>query len=492
MQLKGSEKQFPAAADSNGAAEAKEQHKNKDRSEKMGTMPVGKLIFIMSMPAMISMFVQALYNVVDSICVSSISGVAGAKALDAVSIAFPFQMLYMAFALGIAVGSNSLIARHLGEGDKYSASKVASTGLVVALLHCAGFMILGATVVRPVASLFSDDEETISMVVSYLSVCMIFSLGMYVEIFLNKVNQAMSRMTIPMIAQLIGAVTNIVLDPVFIFLFDMGVTGAAVATVIGQFAAMVFTIITFVTRSSEVAVSPKYVRMKGKTILSIYKIGLPTIILNAVSSFTIMLMEAILRIFDSVFGISILGVYFKVQSFVFMPCFGLNQGLLPIMAYNYGANKKERFVKAYKIGITVALGIMAAGLIIFQAFSLYILSAFRSIAANGDMMAEAVYAFRAVSCSFLFAAVCIITITMFQSVGRGVSSMMMSILRQIGFLLPAAYLLCTFSGASHIWWAFPIAELLVSAIFFPIAVKTIRKVFEDKSALQTKENPDAA
>ncbi|MBQ9482022.1 MAG: MATE family efflux transporter [Clostridia bacterium] len=452
----------------------------KNRSEKMGVMPMGKLIITMSLPAMISMLVQALYNVVDSMFVSAIGGTAAERALDAVSIAFPFQLLYMAFALGIAVGSNSLIARHLGEGDRYSASKVASTGLVVSLAHCAVFMILGATAIRPVARLFTGDEETVDMVVSYLSVCMIFSFGMYVEVFVNKVNQAMSRMTIPMVSQLIGAITNIILDPVFIFAFKMGVTGAAVATVIGQIFAMIFTVITFAVKKSEVSISPKFVRMKGRTIVNIYKIGLPTIILNAIGSFTIMAMNGILRYFRSKYGITILGVYFKVQSFVFMPCFGLNQGILPILAYNYGANKKDRFYKAFRIALTVATVIMAVGFTLFQTVSRYILSVFGSISANEEMLEKAVSAFRIISVSFLPAGLSVITITMFQSIGKGVSSMFMSVLRQVGVLLPAAFLLSLLAGVDLIWWSYPIAEIVVIVIFFPLALKTIKKVFYEK------------
>ena len=464
----------------------------KNRSEKMGVMPMGKLIITMSLPAMISMLVQALYNVVDSMFVSAIGGTAAERALDAVSIAFPFQLLYMAFALGIAVGSNSLIARHLGEGDRYSASKVASTGLVVSLAHCAVFMILGATAIRPVARLFTGDEETVDMVVSYLSVCMIFSFGMYVEVFVNKVNQAMSRMTIPMVSQLIGAITNIILDPVFIFAFKMGVTGAAVATVIGQIFAMIFTVITFAVKKSEVSISPKFVRMKGRTIVNIYKIGLPTIILNAIGSFTIMAMNGILRYFRSKYGITILGVYFKVQSFVFMPCFGLNQGILPILAYNYGANKKDRFYKAFRIALTVATVIMAVGFTLFQTVSRYILSVFGSISANEEMLEKAVSAFRIISVSFLPAGLSVITITMFQSIGKGVSSMFMSVLRQVGVLLPAAFLLSLLAGVDLIWWSYPIAEIVVIVIFFPLALKTIKKVFYEKERAVNTEAVNAA
>lgn len=461
---------------------AREQTTRKITSEKMGVMPVGKLIFTMSLPAMISMLVQALYNVVDSMFVSAIPGEEGAKALAAVSIAFPFQMLIMAFALGIAVGSGSLISRHLGEGDEYAASKVASTGLIVSLLHCAGFMVLGLTVVRPLAGLFTSDAETIDMVVAYLSVCAVLSAGMYVEIFVNKANQAMSRMIIPMISQLIGAVTNIILDPVCIFFLGLGVRGAAIATVTGQIVAMIFTLIAFTVQKPEISISLKFVRMKGRTIASIYKIGLPTIILNAVSSFTIMALNAVFNAFDSPDNVTILGVYFKVQSFVFMPCFGLNQGILPILAYNYGAVKKDRFVKAYTIALITALTIMVVGLLLFQTTSPLILSAFRSVSENAALLKKTVKAFRIISISFLPAALGIITITAYQSIGRGISSMLMSILRQVGFLLPVALLLCFTAGVDHVWWAYPVAEVAVIAVFFPLAIKTINAVFEQKSA----------
>ncbi len=447
----------------------------------MGTMPIGKLIAVMSLPAMISMLVQALYNVVDSMFVSAIGGTEGANALEAVSIAFPLQTLYMAFAIGVAVGSNSLIARALGEKDRRTASKVASTGLVVSLVHCAIFMILGATVTRPVARLFADGNTQVEdMVVEYMSVCLIFSAGMFVEVFINKVNQAMSRMVVPMISQLIGAITNIILDPIFIFTLGLGVKGAAIATVIGQFAAMIFTVVAFAVKKSEVSIGFKYIRIKGSTLLDIYRIGLPTIILNAVSSFTVMAMNIIFGLFNSEYGVTILGTYFKVQSFIFMPCFGLNQGILPIMAYNYGANDKKRFVKTYKLALIIALCIMAVGVIIFQTLSGVILGAFKSIAENEVMFNECKTAFRIISVCFLPAGLSIITITMFQSVGYGVNSMLMSILRQLVILLPAAVLLCATAGVAHIWWAYPIAEFAVIAVFFPIGLNVIKKVFERK------------
>ncbi len=470
------------------------RQKTAENAKKMGVMPVGKLIFRMSAPAMISMLVQALYNVVDSIFVSAIGGVTGAKALDAMSYAFPLQMLYMAFALGIGVGSNSLISRYLGEGDRYSANKVAITGLVVSLFHCAVFMIIGATLMGPVAGLFTSDAQTAAMVAEYMSICLIFSGGCFAEIFINKVNQSMSKMTVPMISQLIGAIVNIILDPVFILKFGMGVKGAAIATVIGQWCALIFTAITFFVRKSDVALNFKYLRLKGRTIASIYRIGLPTIILNAVSSFTIMLMYEIFNRFEGAGNgsVTILGVYFKVQSFVFMPCFGLNQGILPILAYNYGANKKPRFVRAYATAVTVALIIMAAGLAVFQFGSGLILGLFRSIAENPDLLAKAIRAFRIISVCFIPAGLSVITITMFQSIGYGFSSMLMSVLRQLVILLPVAYLLCRFASAAYVWWAYPIAEVAVIAVFLPIALATIKKVFIKKDlALRQTETAAA-
>ncbi|MBQ9709682.1 MAG: MATE family efflux transporter [Clostridia bacterium] len=469
----------------------KTPQKTKDKSEKMGTMPIGKLLFTMSVPAMISMLVQALYNIVDSVYVAQIPGF-GAAPTDAVSIAFPFQMLVMAFALGIGVGGNSLIARYLGQGDKYSASKVASTGLVISIAHCLVFVVLGLTVVRPLAGLFTKSEQTVNMTVEYLSVCSVLSIFMYVEIYLNKVNQAMGRMIVPMIAQLIGAITNIILDPIFIFNMGMGVKGAAVATVIGQANSMVFTVIMFFAMKSEAAISPKYVRIKGKTLASIYKIGFPTIILNAVSSFTVMIMNFLFKLFDYAIGTTILGVYFKVQSFVFMPCFGLNQGLLPVLAYNYGANKKDRFMKAFKVALITAVSIMTVGLILFQTLSGTILSVFPHAFGTPEMKMQAVTAFRIISISFIPAAFCIITITMFQSIGYGFNSMLMSILRQLVILLPVAIFICLVFKAGYIWWAYPIAEIAVVAVFIPIAFKTISKVFAIKATISQQENVNAA
>lgn len=457
------------------------------KSEKMGKMPVGRLILTMSLPAIFSMLVQALYNIVDSIYVAQITGF-GTAPTDAVSIAFPFQMLLMAFAIGIGVGGNSLIARHLGRRDNYSASKVASTGMVVSIAHCAVFVILGFTAIRPIVGLFTSDSVTADMSTEYLSVCMIFSIFMYVEIFINKVNQAMSKMTIPMISQLIGAITNIILDPIFIFSFGLGVKGAAIATVIGQCVACIFTVITFAVKKSEVSISPKYVRLKGHTILDIYKIGLPTIILNAVGSFTTMAMNFIMKSFNFESGITILGVYFKVQSFVFMPCFGLNQGLLPILAYNYGANKKDRFVKAYRIAITVALCIMAVGFTLFMTLSGGIISIFKNVAEIPALKEAAVSAFRVFSISFIPAGFCIITITMFQSVGHGIKSMLMSMLRQLVFLIPIALFITAVINPQYIWWAYPIAEVLVASIFMPIAFSTVKKVFARRQKKEEAAN----
>lgn len=449
-----------------------------NKSDKMGTMPVGKLILTMSLPAIASMLVQALYNVVDSIFVSNIEFY-GDAAASALSIAFPFQMLFMAFSLGIGVGVNSLVSKNLGAGERERANAISSTGLLLTVLNAAIFLVLGFTMAETVAKWFTSDETVIEFTTVYIKITVGLSVFSFIEVFVNKLNQAQSNMIIPMFTQLIGAITNIILDPIFIFgLFGieaMGVKGAAVATVIGQAVAMAFCIITFIAQKQEIKINLKDVfKPKLKTIGEIYAIGIPTIILNAVSSFTIIVMNLIL----SASGIIILGYYFKLQSFVFMPIFGMNQGVLPILAYNYGRQSKVRFVSGYKIALISAFAIMVAGLLIFQLLSPYFLQMFGNLREDASLMKECVNAFRMISWCFLPAAIGIITTTMFQAIGRGVTSMIMSLLRQVALLLPIAYALKALFSESYLWLCYPISEVIVVLIFFPIAVKIINKIFK--------------
>lgn len=453
--------------------------KYSSQSEKMGKAPVGRLLITMSLPAIFSMLVQALYNIVDSMYVSGIGGVEGEKSLDAVSIAFPFQMLSMAFAFGVAIGTGALISRKLGEGDPSAAKKLASTGLVLAVINCLFFVLLGALVPRYIGEKFADDPVTALYVKRYLSVAYLFSIGMYIEIFINKILQAANNMLVPMFSQIIGAVTNIILDYIFIFVFCWGVLGAAYATVIGQGAACVFSLIMFFAKKREVGFDFKKFRLKWQVVGMIYRIGLPSIVLNSISSFTTLIMNVFLR--STEYGISILGVYFKLNSFVFMPIFGLNQGLMPLLAYNYGANEKERFVKAFRMGMIFAFAVVSVGFVIFQTMPQVILKMYKSIYENPAALQAAEQALRKISLCFIPAGFSIVTITMYQSVGHGVKAMLMSVFRQLVFLLPFALIVYMFFDMNYIWYAYPFAELIVAVVFVPLGIKTVKTVFESKN-----------
>ncbi len=447
------------------------------KSAKMGTMSIGKLLFKMSIPAMFSMLIQSLYNVVDSIFVSQFSD----KAFEAVSTAFPIQTLMVGFAIGIGVGSNATIARFLGEKRHKEANKTAANGLFLAVLVYAFFLILSLFMIPPFLKMFSNDSETIQLGVDYLSIVMGFSVAFFIEIFLSRVLQATGNMIIPMISQIIGAVVNIILDPIFIFgylgLPAMGTKGAAIATVIGQFCSMAFCALVFFTKKHDVSISLKnFFTPKWKYLSQIIRIGLPSAVMNIIGSFTTTTMNAIIKN-HSPYAISILGAYFKLQSFIFMPVFGLSQGTMPILGYNYGANNKQRFMKTVKLAILSAFCIMTVGLLIFQIFPGTLLQMFN---AKGEFLTQGISALRTISWCFIPAAFGIILTTMFQSIGRGFTSMMVSVLRQLGFILPVALLLSSLFGIDGVWFAYPIAEISVVVIFIPLAIHAVRKVFLKK------------
>ncbi len=454
------------------------------RSRKMRTTPVGKLLFRMSMPAIMSMLVQALYNVVDSIFISWDS----AKGLDALGIAFPLQTLIVAFAVGIGVGANAQIAKKLGEGRNDEASATARNALFMAATAALVFVALAFTVSRPFMSLFSSDAQTIDMGTQYLTIVMGLSFGTFLEITLSKTLQATGNMIVPMVSQLIGAVTNIVLDPVFIFAFDMGVAGAAIATVIGQICSFIFVTTVFITRKQDVSLRFRGFRPQWRYIKAIFIIGLPTIVMNSVSSFTTMAMNAIVRPLSENAIRILSSVYFKLQSFVFMPVFGLTQGALPILSYNYGSDDDKRYKRAAKLTVMVALCIMAVGTVLFQTCTPLLLKIFN---ASGTFMSEGIYALRIISISFVFAAFGITVTTIFQSLGRGVSSLIMSLMRQVVLLLPFALLLASVSGIWGVWFCYPISEFIVCAVFTPLSVRAIGKSFmakrSDKPAAATDE-----
>ena len=443
------------------------------KSEKMGTTPIGRLLASMSLPAMLSMLVQSLYNVVDSYFVSKL----GEEAFTAVSIAFPMQMLTLAFAIGIGIGANSLIARRLGEGKVDEATVTARTGLFLAIVNALIFVVVGLLASGPFISLFSDNPKVLSMGTTYLTIVTAASAGMFIEIIHSKTLQATGNMLIPMISQLIGAITNIILNPILIFgMFgfpEMGIAGSATATVIGQLTAMCYVMTMFRLKSHDIHLTLRGLKIKKENVLNIYKVGAPSIVMNAIGSVTTTGLNAILMSFSET-AIAVLGIYFKLQSFIFMPVFGLTQGAMPIMAYNFGANKKKRFYQTFYLSLTVSIIIMALGLLLFHIVPGNLLAVF------GQKSEIGVYALKTISLCFLPAAFGIIITTMFQAVGHGMKSLVMSLLRQLAFLLPGAYLFGKFFGLNGVWYCYPFAELICVLIFTPIAFKVIREEFINK------------
>lgn len=449
-------------------------------AEKMGTMPVGRLLASMALPAMCSMLVQSLYNIVDSIFVARISE----DALTAVSLAFPMQMLILSFSLGASVGANSLIARRLGEGRQQEASAAASNGFFLAAMNYLLFLIGGLLLARPFIGLFSDDPAMVAMGSQYLSIVMVFSFGMHIAGMGEKVLQATGNMIIPMVTQLIGAVLNIILDPIMIFgLFGfpaLGIAGAAIATVAGQIVSAAYVVVMLSVRRHAVHIQLRGFRPDRNAIRDILKVGVPTGVMNAIGSVTTTGMNKILMSYSST-AVAVIGAYFKLQSFIFMPVFGLTQGLMPILGYNFGANNRQRFMKALKLAFAAALCIMTAGTLLFNLVPDKLLMLFE---AGEEMQRIGQAALSTISYCFIGAAFGIIISTMFQAMGHGFKSLLMSLLRQLALILPVAWLLGRIGGLSAIWFAYPIAEYICLAVFTPVGLCVVRKEFEKKALLQ--------
>lgn len=440
-------------------------------------MPVHKLLFKMSLPAIVSMLIQSCYNIVDSIFVAMVSE----NALEAVTIAFPMQMLIIAFAAGLGVGANAVISRKLGERKPEEANLAAQTGFFLTLITAAVFVIIGFFAVKPFISSFTSNPDTMSMGISYLSIVLIFSSGAFIDIYNGKVFQSTGNMKIPMLTQISGAVVNIILDPLMIFgigIFpEMGVRGAAIATVCGQFFAMIMGVLIMAFTKQEVkSFFTRKFALKKQIIWEILKISVPTIILKSINSITVTILNTIIKGYE--YAITVLGVFFKLQSFVNMPVFGLTQGALPILAYNYGAADKKRFSQTFKLTIISAFCIMLLGFIVFQSLPRQLMLMF---GAEGGLMAMGINALRILSISFLFASVTITVTMAFQSLGNGFAALMLSLLRQIILLLPLSLLMLKLLGIMGIWWAHPIAECIIAAIFLPLMIKTINKKFNSLS-----------
>lgn len=440
------------------------------QENKMGVMPIDKLIISMSLPIMISMLVQALYNIIDSIFVAMINE----NALTAVSMAFPIQNLMIAVGVGTAVGVNALLARSLGEKDFNKVNKVAENAVFLILLSYLVFLIIGLFFAEPFFRSQTDIEEIILYGKEYLTVCCCLSFGIFTQVMFERMLQATGKTIYTMFTQGIGAIINIILDPILIFglfgLPQMGVTGAAVATVIGQIVAGILAVTFNHLKNHEVQIQLKGFRPSGSIIRQIYGIAVPSIVMQAIGSVMNYGMNRILMSFTST-ATAVFGVYFKLQSFVFMPVFGLNSGVIPILAYNYGAGNKERVTKTLKHTVAYAMSIMLVGLILFHVIPGPLLTLFN---ASETMMAIGIPALRIISLSFILAGFCIACSSVFQAFGKATYSMLVSIARQLLVLLPVAFALAQFGNVNLVWWAFPIAELM-SFVMTIIFLQRIQK-----------------
>lgn len=452
------------------------------KENKMGVMPVDKLLISMSFPMMMSMLVQALYNIVDSIFVSRINE----DALTAVSLAFPLQSLMVAIGVGTGVGVNALLSRSLGEREFEKVNKVAANGIFLSFLSYLLFLVIGLVAVNPFYVSQTKDAEILLYGKEYMTVVCCCSFGMYGQFIFERLLQSTGKTVYSMLTQLAGAVINIILDPILIFgLFGlpaMGVTGAAVATVIGQVCAGLLALYINKKKNTEVKISFRGFRPDKEIIKNIYKVGFPSIVMQSIGSVMTYGLNRILLVFTST-AAAVFGVYFKLQSFVFMPVFGLNNGMVPIVAFNYGARNKERVVKAIKLSIYYAEAIMAVGFLIFQILPKQLFMLFD---ASDVMLSLGVPCLRIISISFLFAGFCIICGSAFQALGNGVYSMVVSIARQLFVLLPVAYLLSMLGNVNFVWWSFPIAEIIsvTLSVYFLIRInkKLISRIGEERSA----------
>lgn len=443
---------------------------NQPAENKMGTMPINRLLLSMSLPMVISMLVQAMYNIIDSVFVAQI----GEEALTAVSLAFPVQNLMIAVSVGTCVGVNALLSRSLGEKNQTAADNAAVNGIFLAFVSYLAFAAFGIFGAHSFFATQTDNPLIIEYGTQYLSICCIFCFGLFLEMMLERIMQSTGRTIYNMLTQGAGAIINIILDPIMIFgLFGfpaLGIRGAAIATVTGQIIAMILSAFFNKTKNPDVIIRLRGFRPHKKTIAVIYEVGIPSIIMQSIASVMTFGMNKILIMFSET-AVSVFGIYFKLQSFIFMPVFGLNNGMIPIIAYNYGARNKKRIMDTAKLSICVAVGIMMIGLIIFQTLPVQLLKMFN---ASPYMLEIGTPALRLISISFLFAGYCIIVGSVFQALGNGVYSLIVSVARQLVCILPLAYLFARSLGLNSVWYAFPLAEI-IAAILSTILFRQIYK-----------------
>lgn len=456
--------------------EGKGQMEQSERSKLLGTMPMGKLVPRISLPIMFSMIVQALYNIVDSIFVAKFHE----KALTAVSLAFPLQVLSVAVGVGIGVGMNSLISRKLGEHRHEEALRAANNGLFLLLMGFVPFLIIGLTAVGPFYRLFTQDEEIFRYGMEYLPIVMTYSAGFFLMIGMERMLQATGNTMFSMATQLTGAVVNIILDPILIFGYlgfpAMGAAGAAIATVVGQFAGFGLGLWMNQTRNRELKLDIRGFRPEGQVMKNILVVGFPSIIMQSIGSLLTVLLNLILIAYGAI-AVNVLGIYFKLQSFVFMPVFGLSSGLVAIVGYNFGARNKKRVYDAVRTALTYAVSIMALGTVLFMAAPELLLKMFEA-GDSQELLRIGVPALRIISLHFLFAACDIVLSTVFQAVGKGMYSLLCSVVRQLAALLPFAWLLSALWGLGAVWWCFLISETMSLVLCLYLYRRVVRRTIE--------------
>jgi len=439
----------------------------------MGAMPVNRLLVSMSVPMMLSMLVQAMYNIVDSVFVSKL----GENALSAVSLAFPIQVLIIAVGGGTGVGINAVLSRALGEKNQSKVRDAAMNGIFLAIVSYIFFVLVGIFGVKPfyASQTANASYEIFEYGVQYTTIVCVASFGLFSQVLFERLLQSTGKTILSMATQVVGAVINIILDPILIFglfgLPKLGVAGAAIATVIGQTVAGIMAIVFNFKYNHEINFKFRGFRPNAKMIKTIYVVGAPSIIMQAIGSVMNYGMNLILISFTST-ATAVFGVYYKIQSIFFMPVFGLNNGMVPIIAYNYGAGNRKRLVKTIKLSIVYAVGLMVLGFAIFQIFTKQLLGIFD---ASAEMLQIGIPALRLISISFLLAGFCIVAGSVFQALGNGIYSLIVSVARQLVILLPAAFILAKVGGLMAVWWAFPIAELMS----FTVSLICMMKINKD-------------
>lgn len=430
------------------------------KENKMGTMEVRRLILTMSLPIMISMLVQALYNIVDSMFVARVSE----AALAAVSLCYPIQMIMVAVACGTGVGINALLSRYLGEKKREKASQVAMHGLFCAICNWLVFAVIGLFFSEAFLRLFSDDVQIIMMGISYMQICTICSFGVFVQITYERIMQSTGNTIYNMVIQGVGALINIILDPIFIFGLGpvpaLGTAGAAIATVIGQIVAMFLGIIITQKKIREIQLSVRGFHLDGMLMKAMYRIAIPAILMQSIMSFMTVMMNMILAPFSEM-AVSVFSIYYKLQQFVFMAVLGMNNALIPILSYNYGANQMERIREGIRFALWMSCVIMAIGTVVFQLFPTQLLYLFD---AKEMLLSIGIPALRTISVSFVFAGISMVLCSVFQALGSPNHSLLVTLLRQMVILLPLAYGFSSAFGLDMCWWSFPITEVLCALL----------------------------